>query len=224
MNLKLSAAFAAKHGDTSVEAYEALGDVFLKAHRDAPGGLTIEVGTRRGGSAVLMLELLWDLYPDGQPAVISIDPYGGKPYLRGSPSAPVIQGQGGLYNDEDYLAAKALLAGYPHHLLFPITSLDFLTYVYHSGLRIWRREQCLFVTQQSLTCVYLDGDHDAATIVGEVQGFFPLLKVGGCIVIDNLTDDPFTVQALGQVLDKLQGGRFQLHEPLPQKGIIWRVG
>jgi len=93
--------------DMPAEQLKAVGELFVEAHAAAPNGLSIEVGTRRGGSALYFLHLLEKLYGTNEkPDLFTIDPYGFKPYENGIPGTVKLP----LYGEAEYLAMKALLA------------------------------------------------------------------------------------------------------------------
>lgn len=181
---------AVRHGDAARGNYRILADSFFTAHIAVPNGLSVEVGTRCGGSALLQLRLLSSLYGSESPPLITIDPYGDKPYLIGQNQC--VQA---LYGNDAYVAAKRLLADFPNHLHFPITSLDWLGFA-ENGLRVWHKGRALAPAIDGLAHVFLDGDHDAKTIIGEVSGFLRMIRPGGCILIDNVDDDPATMDVL----------------------------
>ncbi|MFA6031265.1 MAG: class I SAM-dependent methyltransferase [Elusimicrobiota bacterium] len=209
---------ARAHGDAREDTYEHLAYHFCEAHRHAPGGVSVEVGTRRGGSAFMQLKLLQELYPPIlHPLLVTIDPYGDKPYLTGLVGAPPIAG---LYGNADYLEAKQLLASFPRHVHFSITSLDWLVFA-KAGLRLWYHGAPLEPGARNITHVYLDGDHDAPTILGEVEGFVPMLKPGGRITIDNTPDDPKTIPGLELLVLQSKVG-LSLLRPLADMAVIVR--
>ncbi len=212
-------AHARAHGDAREDTYERLAESFWEAHHYAPGGVSVEVGTRKGGSALMQLLLLEDIYPKSQPFLVTVDPYGDKPYLIGGDQAVL-----GLYGNNEYLYAKKLLADRASHVHFSITSLDFLLFC-RAGLRLWAREEVMLKTV-GFTHVFLDGDHDAKTILGEVQGFLPMLRPCGRIVIDNTPDDPQTIpglEALAADADRV-GYKMTLLKPIHDMAVIVRHG
>src|SRR5437867_1523539 len=67
--------------DMTEEALCFYASEFWKAHERAPGGMSLEIGTREGGSAVVALRILDELYAlDRRPMLITVDPYGNRPY------------------------------------------------------------------------------------------------------------------------------------------------
>ncbi|MFA6118164.1 MAG: class I SAM-dependent methyltransferase [Sphingomonas sp.] len=210
---------ARMHGDARDDTYRCLAQSFVAAHEQAPNGVSVEVGTRRGGSALMQLLLLEDLYPEAiRPLLITIDPYGGKPYFVGGDREAVR----GLYGNDEYVAAKRLLYGYSNHLHFPVISLDWLAFA-KAGMRVWSRGGMIVPAATGITHVLLDGDHDARTIIEEVQGFLPMLKPGGRIVIDNTPDDPKTIPWLEEVVSTWNYGlKLTLLRPLPDLAVLVR--
>ena len=178
---------------------------FLTAHKDVPRGLSIEVGTRRGGTALLFLSLLQNLYPDAtRPFLLTVDPYGNKPYwVTDSTGVPA-------YGAEDYCAAKALLARFPNHAHFLMESSDFFGRLY--GANCWRpgpmAVELLDIARGVNTRVpvgektqmggvgfcLLDGCHSAATILRELEVLFGggWMAQGGRVVVDNVDVDART--------------------------------
>src|SRR5207237_10716410 len=88
----------------------------------------LEIGTRSGGSALLMLRVLNDIYPRGsrQPLVLTVGPYGTRPY-EGSPS---------LYDERHYRAMKRNLALFANHIHYMMDSTLFLQTL-QAGLYLW---------------------------------------------------------------------------------------
>jgi predicted O-methyltransferase YrrM len=172
---------AAGFSDTSADGLAALAQVFLAAHAAVPAGLSCEIGTRAGGSARLFAALLAAAYPAGPPLLVTVDPYGAKPYACG-----------GAYGDEYGLAAKHVLAPYAFHTHFRLRGVDYLRAVAGAGLPYWQRGVAATFAGP-YTFIYLDGDHNFETIRAEVTLAWPLVAPGGVIVIDNVTADPATV-------------------------------
>jgi len=203
-----------QHGDASEATYRTLADQFRLAHSGrALGGLSIEVGTRRGGSALLQLVLLDTVYSGwpNKPMLITVDPYGGKDYRGGGGKVAY-----NLYGDDEYIAAKKLLSNFGNHVHFPITSLDFLTFV-ERGLRLWRGGQEVWVTKDSTSFVFLDGDHDQGTIMAEVACFTPMLLPGGRILIDNTDEEPVLMEALQTFAEQ---NHLSLHPVLKDAAVL----
>ena len=168
--------------DQQDEGFVALACWFHEAHRQAPGGLSIEIGTRHGGSAWLCLKILETRYPDPalRPALFTVDPYGGKPYYGGDGVF------WDIYGDADYTRAKNLLAGFPNHAHFLLTGESFFGTLL--GATYWRNAREHTIDQ--LTFVFLDGDHDARTVIKELTVAWDTLAPGGIILIDNVDKAP----------------------------------
>lgn len=180
--------FCHTYSDMSIEGLEFLHKSFMMGHLTTiKGGLSVEFGSRRGGSAFLMLLLLQEIYsPDNVPMLFTVDPYGGKPYKGGDIVAA------GLYGDPEFVAMKRLLSGFANHAHWYMESQDFLALL--PAMRYWWRG-----TQQNvdeIAFAFLDGDHDAATILFEVRAMLPHMRRGGVILIDNVDKDPATIPGL----------------------------
>lgn len=192
--------------------------VFQEAHNGpARWGLSVEVGTRRGGSALMFLLLLDKLYEGFEkPLLITVDPYGFKPYVSGKPGVEDIP----IYGDPDYLAMKSLLAKWANHSHFKLESLDFFYRM--QGSRYWFPGAKAFTTKSqpgefalgeekkmgNVTFCLLDGDHSARTIQSELGHLWggrnaltgartnPWMHPAGIVCVDNAGDDPKTIPAL----------------------------
>lgn len=205
---------ACANGDAREETYCELAKEFHLAHQRAAGGVSIEVGTRRGGSAVLMLRILDRLYGRG-PLLITIDPYGGKPYYGGEGKVTP-----GLYGDEEYIAMKTLLAPFPNHVHFAVTSMDFISLL-DRGFELWSGGRMIRfgttdIATKPFTFVYLDGDHDKATVLTELDHLAPRVGSGGSLVIDNVDDEP----ALLSYLTKTNYPDFKITFPLKDMAVL----
>ena len=181
-------ALAKPRTNTTEASLRFMAESFLDAHARTPGGLSVEVGTWWGGSALMFLELLEWIYPAAErPMLFTIDPYGNKPYFGGDVTI-----FGGLYGDEDFVRMKRLLAGYAAHAHWYCRGIEFFGVA--PGLCYWQRGKGKLI--EGLTFVFLDGDHDHASIAREISLVLPRLAVGGAIVIDNVDKDPETVGSL----------------------------
>jgi predicted O-methyltransferase YrrM len=133
----------------------------------------LEIGTRSGGSALLILRLLELVYPRPArlPLVLTVDPYGSLPYA-GAPFQ---------YDDRHYRAMKQALARYANHVHYMMDSELFLgqldqLYVWRDGTRI---------AFNSFSLVYLDGSHDPPVVWAEIERLLPRVIPGGFLIIDD---------------------------------------
>lgn len=189
-----------------------MAETFVAAHRRAPGGISIEIGTRCGGSALMFLRLLERLYPSDlhRPLLVTVDPYGDKPYDGGTP----------LYGDEHYVAMRKLLARFPNHQHYTLTSVDFFSRM--PGARFWRGRRTAHATilaapgqpigtapvnvgieqrfaQNNTAFVLLDGQHDWFTILEELNALYlatSWMHRRGVVVVDNVDSDIATIPGL----------------------------
>jgi len=188
---------AQAYSDQAPACLARLAELFVQAHLAAPGGISIELGTRKGGSALLFLQLLLRMYPVCQPMLFTVDPYGLKPYHGGD---CVIEN--GLYGDDEYLAAKSLLRGYPNHAHFLTDSKSFLSRCLR--LSLYRNGRKGELADASF--IFHDGDHSADAICGDLGTILlglslpttqaAWLKRNGTVVIDNVHADKWTVLSL----------------------------
>ena len=133
----------------------------------------LEIGTRSGGSALLMLRVLNAVYSHGtrRPLVLTVDPYGARPY-DGAPFR---------YDETHYDAMKRALARYPNHIHYMMDSALFLDLL--DRLYLWADG-----TQRPLdrfTGAYLDGSHNPDVVWREVTQLLPRIVPGGFLLIDD---------------------------------------
>lgn len=166
--------------------------VFQKAHESAPGGFSLEIGTRCGGSAVLFLKLIEVLYAaEARPMLLTVDPYGLKPYLERPGDVDDVWRP---YADVHYLQAKKVLAPYPNHAHFLMESGAFLRQL--AGLEIWERGVKRTV-HGAITFAFLDGNHDTGTVTDELERLWSgWMNPKGTVLIDNVDKDPGLLPAL----------------------------
>lgn len=133
-------------------------------------GERLEVGTRAGGSALLRMA-----YADPGDVLVTVDPYGNRPFHEGP----------GIYGDD--LEAEALLnlaaaaRGYRFRWQhWRLTSVDFLTHV--APLGYWRLGKQVAYRWRG---AFLDGEHRPEAVTQEIALVAPRLVLHGHIVVDN---------------------------------------
>ncbi|MGZ8392428.1 MAG: class I SAM-dependent methyltransferase, partial [Gemmatimonadales bacterium] len=145
----------------------------VAAPRSADPPPFLEIGTRSGGSALLILRLLDLVYPPParRPLVLTVDPYGSRPYA-GAPFE---------YDDRHYRAMKQALAGYANHVHYMMDSELFLRQL--DQLYVWRAGARLAFDHFSL--VYLDGSHDPTVVWAEIECLLPRIIPRGFLIVDD---------------------------------------
>lgn len=165
------------YSDMTDEGLMNVAKELCEAHTAVRDGLTIEVGTRRGGSAKMILEILLDMYaPDKPPMLFTVDPYGYRPYRMGD--VVIFPGP---YGERDYVAQKKLLAEYPHHAHWRCDSQEFFKRCL--GMTHWHLGE--ESTVENIAFALLDGQHDGESVAAEIDQIIPFMARGGRIVIDN---------------------------------------
>lgn len=192
MTIEEIAAECAEHSDIGSDFAEYV-KVFYAAHEHQPGGLSLEIGTRAGGSALAILRVMQSLYDD-PPMLFTVDPYGSKPYPKGIDDKTELE-----YGSDFYLKSKALLAPFANHAHFLMTGEEFCQRVL--GTPYWRNGVEHRVTDFSL--VFLDGDHSALTVLLTLKLLAGHLRGGALVVIDNANWD-------GDIVKPMLGGPFNL--------------
>lgn len=161
-----------------------------------PAAPWLEVGTHIGATTLALLELA-ETHADPPPLVVTVDPYGDKPYRGGD----VVHTEP-LYGDQHYVAQKLNLARTPHHAHFLLRGVDFLLRV--QGAPYWREGRAGSYTGWGFC--FLDGEHDRETVLRELE--LLQLQPGGRVVVDNTDKDPGLPAAL-------EGMGFQRGPPMP---------
>lgn len=175
---------AGPHTDQCVDGLVHCASTFVRAHHLFPGGTSVEIGTRNGGSALLFLRLLSLVYKHWHPPLLlTCDPYGGKPYAEGlqAEGQPLAQ----PYWDENYLAMKKLLSPFANHAHFLMSSHEFLAKV-PDATYWYQGMECQFGSRTAF--VFLDGEHEAESVLTDLNLIFDLWHPG-LVVVDNVTMD-----------------------------------
>ena len=165
----------------------------LEVARELPVGLPfIEIGTRAGGSALLLLQAIHESGKDRP--LITIDPYG-KPYQSGqgeylNPDQPNVCPSVQHYEptgEGHYRTAMALLANYCAensltYVPYRMTSADFMdTWLYLANLWIDGGK----INGLPFGLVYLDGEHTEEVVCRELAWFSSRMHPDGLLVIDD---------------------------------------
>lgn len=213
---------AVKYSDRGEKGLRAWAAYFCAAHYRQPYGLSVEVGTNIGGSALLfgqLLELMYGPHGTNIPSLWTVDPYGSKPYVGGHGDRP--EDQPPIYTDEFYQAMKANLHGAAYHAHWLMPSTEFFRRLH--ALPYWRPgEKTVGALEvgsgatielrvgesraaQDCSFILLDGEHSADSIVCDLMGEGPAfggalkwLGPAGTVVIDNIDTDPNTVLELSR--------------------------
>jgi hypothetical protein len=129
----------------------------------------LEIGTRGGGSALVILKIIEKFYPGS--VLITVDPYGEKPYDNKRWS----------YGDKFYLTMKKVLASYKNHIHYHMTSEEFVNIM--DQISFWYKGGENDFSK--LSFIFLDGSHLPATVKFEFNNLFLRLIKNGYMVIDN---------------------------------------
>lgn len=160
-------------------------DIFCKyvsqaANQTPVDALFVEIGSYRGGSALHILNIIRQT--DKRRFLITIDPYGAKPFTVGEEIRP-----DAIYDEKIYRDAMAVLSGYSlhhelNHVHYRMTSDDFM--------RVWESIDFYFEgkkIEKKYGFVYIDGDHNPLQVNREIEYFVPRLVKGGIIALDDIT-------------------------------------
>lgn len=151
------------------------------------GEAALEIGVRCGGTSAAMCALAQVLRPDSF-QIISVDPYGGKPY---NDNKVVTKN---MYPDISfYVAAKKLLAEFENHQLFKMESYIFLRSVLPS-MRWWANEQAGPKNRRFLSFVFIDGAHDNWAVAMDLGLVLEFLTPQAIVVLDNISYSPQAIE------------------------------
>jgi hypothetical protein len=141
----------------------------------SPLGLCLEIGTRKGGTALMTLE------HENCQGLISVDPYGAKPYTDKNGIAPFI------YPDQWYAETMVLLMQASLELnklfvQFKITSQEYMKH----NIEIWLEGKPNKTHNLKYSYVLLDGEHNDTTVQQEIDFFSKKMGKGGVLLVDNV--------------------------------------
>ena len=165
---------ANSHSDIGMMHLGIYSDIFRRVITECQGPI-LEIGTNRGGSALLWIETLRLLGDSRQ--VVTVDPYGRKPYTQGRVDQGFYE-----YGDDIYTDMKTLLAPYSEHTHFRMTSEDFLSDLYGSHLWVDGAR----VPLGGFSFCLLDGDHHPRGIISDYLNLRRWMAPGGVVLIDNV--------------------------------------
>ena len=162
-----------RRSDTSTRFLLEIARCVARAPRGPRVPPFLEIGTRTGGSALLMLRVLDSIYGGKchPPLVLTVDPYGSRPY----------EGTAHRYNERHYSAMKRALARYPNHIHYMMDSELFLREI--EQLYLWSAGTKHGI--ERFTLVYLDGSHDPAIVWNEIEQLVPRVIPGGFVIVDD---------------------------------------
>ena len=140
------------------------------------GAPFLEIGTRCGGSALLLLQAIRE---SGMTRpLITVDPYGKAYHTKGSTWEPI----GEIYYREmQWLLGTFCREHKLDHFHFRLTSFDFFRVWDQGGIWLDGRE----INSQPLALAYVDGEHTEETVASELGWLRPRMARGGLIVIDD---------------------------------------
>jgi len=155
-----------------------MGDEKLKVVKDclllAPKGVFLEVGTRRGGTALMALNT------DNCEILIFIDPYGSKPYIDQNGVAPYV------FPDQWWIESLSLISGKARELTKIVLPFKFTSYEYMDhNFELWLNGDTRFKDDLLYSYVLLDGDHTTEVVQKEINYFSTRMRKGGVLLVDN---------------------------------------
>lgn len=171
---------------------------FAQALSEAGGEAALEIGVRAGGMSAIFCYLAARLRPPPF-MVFSIDPWGCAPYAeRGEDVSSIL-----AYGERFYAEARALLARFPNSVLYRLDADLFLDGVL-PHLRWWFEHTAFPTSPRFLSFAYLDGRHDAASVVSETMRVLPHVAPRGCVLIDNVDKCPEAAAFLRAAFPRLR--------------------
>ena len=141
----------------------------------APEGIFLEVGTRKGGTALFAMQ-----EPKSR-VIVSIDPYGNRPF-------PDMSGDTSVYTfgDEMYLDTMQQLFEYAKEyqktfIPYKMTSQDYTK----NSFGLWIDGKESRNDEVKYSYVLLDGEHTNEAVLNEIEFFKPRMAKGGVLLVDN---------------------------------------
>lgn len=158
------------NSDMGIEKLE----IVKQALNLSPAGIFIEIGTRKGGTAMMAI------LSKQSSVVFSVDPYGSKPYVDTRGIAPFI------YPDEMYREALAKLSALALQekktfVQFKLPSQEYMS----KSLNMWILGNEISTHNVRYSYVLLDGEHNDVTVSKEIDFFSDKMQPGGVLLIDN---------------------------------------
>ena len=192
------------------ESESILLQLFIAAHKNAPGELSIEIGTDDGRTAEMFLRLIETLYAAQKqlPYFLTVDPYGGRPYMHTNDAVSSLH-----YGDRIYTLMKHRLSSFSNHIHWHMSSVDFLNTV-AGQTRLWRDGESRLI--RDFAFAFIDGEHSEPTIRAELALLRPLMHKNGIIIVDDIHWDPATVP----MLEKYSPEIYNPGSPVSAKAII----
>jgi predicted O-methyltransferase YrrM len=158
-------------------------------------GNVLEVGCAGGGSALALMGLV----PDGDHFLVTVDPWGNRPYETST----------ARYGENFQRGALAVLGQYAndchlnwHH--FKMDSLDFMMLIQPLGCWYAGKKQ-----EYRWDTVFLDGEHTVRVVLMELNLVRPYLKSGAVVFVDNAN----------HAQDVSDGGVSGVKEPVMQNSL-----
>ena len=146
-----------------------LAEYLLKTPKVTSQPPFLEIGTRRGGSALLMLKIIEKKFPHS--VLMTIDPYGDKPY----------DDKPWKYGSKFYKEMKRLLSPFGNHIHYHMTSADFIKIL--DKINYWYDGKKRNFS--NISFAFLDGSHIPKTVKMEFNNLFPRLIHRGYMIVDN---------------------------------------
>jgi hypothetical protein len=146
-------------------------------------GLVCEIGTRRGGSTKYIIDGLLNA-EDFNRTFICVDPYGSIEYFSNEHSCSKPDYTNDMRNDAIINIYKYVLSKPINVLFFCLEDTEFFKR-FEDGVPVYNDIKKL-INQYSL--VFFDGPHCSASIIKEVEFFYPRTVIGSKFVFDDVCD------------------------------------
>lgn len=207
------------------QEYEILHNATLKI-KGVPGAV-VEIGTRRGGSARIMIEALYN-NEDAERPMFCIDPYGNIDYVQTNKSLSVHNPEIAIEGDPNSTEiTKAIKLDYDNNMRNQViptlyayayaAGLDFTFYCledneffarFADGVPVYNEYKTLV---NSYALVFFDGPHNNEKMIEELEFFLPRSVVGSVFVFDDIWmyshDETMESRMFAQGWETLEKGR-----------------
>jgi hypothetical protein len=156
----------------------------------------VEFGSYRGGSALTLLDVIRQTKPERW--LLTVDPYGAKPFLVGKELRPEFVYSEDIYRDMTYNLSGFSSAYNLNHAHYRVTSNDFMTIF--DSMKFWYKGS---VMEPKIACIYIDGEHTGEQVDKEITWAKKHMEKGGLIILDDVT---LILGEYPEVLDTVRHG------------------
>ena len=167
--------------DTDSSDYHVLTQAVAQVVADDVPGLLLEIGTRAGGSAKVIIDAL-TLFGISERTLVCVDPWGNIEYAESDTSTKRLDYTNAM-RDQCLAELYAYALGKRVNVLvFPLEDRQFFAR-FPDGVPVYRES---LVVEDKYALVFFDGPHSVTEVGAEVGFMLPRTPVGGVYVFDDI--------------------------------------